>query len=465
MYSGCNEDEMVVQKRYSWYRVTLGSGTEIGFYINRRSRWITSIQIVSSTLDAQNVEGMCGNYNGDRYDDFIPRGESSSTWNKNKFTLSWRVSWRDSLFAKNPRALSGDGAVTKTDPVYQTKFCTCSSYWSVRSSYRRQYYAKCNLEAPTEPCSSGVSQTVNVCSQNRRKRDTVDSDDVMDDEEEEFGYDPEYNDTIELPEATWINGWNETSATDYCNKTFALDPVVSFCIEQVNTSIAKYINGCISDIEKIGNTDFVEATLDTLKKECVTTASRDESFQKSDNSSSNSTDGDGVSVLDMLSTMVCPNNCSQKGACINETCLCNDGYIGDDCSSQLSVPPSDLSVPEHGLCDTSKRACRKTNVVGTFNSENIIAHLTYFQSTSNGMDIQDYSVSTNVTYRHMNLVTVSLPDSPSSRRRKRSAGSNIYGWIIKLSYDGTSFGNSTTILLFNSVTESCEATTLICTVK
>lgn len=82
-------------------------------------------------------------------------------------------------------------------------------------------------------------------------------------------------------------------------------------------------------LKKIGSTDFVETTLDTLKKECVTTATRDESFQKSDNSSSNSTDGGGLSILDMLSTMVCPNNCSQKGACINGMagCYCNFALI------------------------------------------------------------------------------------------------------------------------------------------
>jgi hypothetical protein len=87
------------------------------------------------------------------------------------------------------------------------------------------------------------------------------------------------------------------------------------------------------------------------------------------------------------------------------------------------------------------------------------------KATSNGKEEQNYSVSANVTYRHMNLVTVSLPDPPSSRRRKRSTESDIHGWDIQLSYDGSSFGNSTTILLYNSLTESCDATTLICTVK
>ncbi|XP_061183306.1 von Willebrand factor D and EGF domain-containing protein-like [Saccostrea echinata] len=459
LMDGCDPDAIAVQKTGSRYRVTLPNGVEVTFALSGWDNWISYVQIVAPSSDFDKTEGLCGTYNGDTSDDFIPKGQQSPVADEKTFAVSWRVAQgsSDSLFINSP-TLSSYSLPSTPTTTPATLYCTCSSY---QSANQNPGYAHCQLESPTEPCSEYKSQTVSVCTQSRRKRSTSGTDDVID--TPSFSYDPDYDQ--ELQEATWTNGWNETAATDYCNKTFALDPVVSFCIEQVNTSITKYVNGCISDIEKIGNTDFVEATLDTLKKECVTTASRDESFQKSDNSSSNSTDGESVSILDVLSTMVCPKNCSQKGACVNETCLCNEGYIGDDCSSQLSVPPSDLSVPEHGLCDTSKRACKKTNVVGTFNSEQIIANLIYFQSTRNGMERQDYSVSTNVTYRHMNLVTVSLPDSPSSRRRKRSAGSNIYGWIIQLSYDGTSFGNSTTILLFNSLTESCEATTLICTVK
>lgn len=62
-----------------------------------------------------------------------------------------------------------------------------------------------------------------------------------------------------------------------------------------------------------GDVDFLKATLDTLKKKCVTTASRDESFQQTNNTSS------GVSVLDTLTALTCPNNCSSHGTCANGT--------------------------------------------------------------------------------------------------------------------------------------------------
>lgn len=66
-------------------------------------------------------------------------------------------------------------------------------------------------------------------------------------------------------------------------------------------------------LQMVGNSDFIQATLDTLKKECITTASRDSSF-------SNSTTDGGGSILDLLRSLVCPNNCSGQGVCVNGNC-------------------------------------------------------------------------------------------------------------------------------------------------
>ena len=75
----------------------------------------------------------------------------------------------------------------------------------------------------------------------------------------------------------------------------------------------------------VGNSDFVQATLDTLKKECVTTASRDSSF-------SNSTTDGGGSILDLLRSLVCPNNCSGNGNCAN-----GNIYVQRSCLNQCEL--------------------------------------------------------------------------------------------------------------------------------
>lgn len=88
-----------------------------------------------------------------------------------------------------------------SSPQSLQRYCTCSSYFQYYDQWYNvpfdPNYAKCNLDAPTEPCSEKSGQTVNVCSSSsRRRRSTAESDDVID--EIEFSVDPEFDESIEL---------------------------------------------------------------------------------------------------------------------------------------------------------------------------------------------------------------------------------------------------------------------------
>nr|XP_022327920.1 uncharacterized threonine-rich GPI-anchored glycoprotein PJ4664.02-like [Crassostrea virginica] len=450
LMEGCDEDAIAVQKTGSRYRVTLPNGLEVTFAIGSWRTWISYVQIVAPSSDVDQTEGLCGSYNGDWSDDFIPKGQQSPVASEKTFALSWRVRQgsSDSLFINSP-TLSSYSPPSSTSSGPTNYYCTCSSYFSVNQNPN---YAHCKLDSPTEPCSDTQSQVVNVCSQSRRKRSTYGSDDVIDTPSFTYGSDYEQ----ELQVADWRNGWNESSATDFCNKAFTADPAVAVCVAKVNTSVSEYTNSCITDIKLQGDVDFLKATLDTLKKKCVTTASRDESFQQTNNTSS------GVSVLDTLTALTCPNNCSSHGTCANETCDCDTGYIGEDCSQSLDTPPADTSVPSHGLCDTRYRPCQTQNIIGVFHKQPY-ALAEHFKATENGKEYTNYSIMANVTYRQMNLITVTIPTLPSSSRRRRSTDGSISGWDISLSYDNTTFSNATSVVVYNGATESCDYTTYTCT--
>lgn len=76
------------------FKVTLPSGTEVSFSFNSWSHWIDYIQIVASSTDLQNTEGICGYYDYDRSNDFIPKNENTHTSDEKRFALSWRwVGW------------------------------------------------------------------------------------------------------------------------------------------------------------------------------------------------------------------------------------------------------------------------------------------------------------------------------------------------------------------------------------
>jgi hypothetical protein len=45
-----------------------------------------------------------------------------------------------------------------------------------------------------------------------------------------------------------------------------------------------------------------------------------------------------------LFTTSCPNNCSRNGVCKDGKCICNPGYISEDCSVINSVGNYDLVI-------------------------------------------------------------------------------------------------------------------------
>ena len=56
---------------------------------NYGRRWINGISITPSILDASLTGGLCGIYNGNQKDDFIPRSGNRST-SLRKFAASWQ---------------------------------------------------------------------------------------------------------------------------------------------------------------------------------------------------------------------------------------------------------------------------------------------------------------------------------------------------------------------------------------
>ena len=49
----------------------------------------------------------------------------------------------------------------------------------------------------------------------------------------------------------------------------------------------------------------------------------------------------------------CANNCSNRGTCVNGTCVCYPGYLGDDCS-RLACPSH---CSHHGICNYGQCVC------------------------------------------------------------------------------------------------------------
>lgn len=60
----------------------------IDVYVMPYFNYVMNIDIYPSPMEKNNIEGLCGNFNGDRSDDLQIRG-TTEQGNNNEFSLSW----------------------------------------------------------------------------------------------------------------------------------------------------------------------------------------------------------------------------------------------------------------------------------------------------------------------------------------------------------------------------------------
>lgn len=70
------------------FKITLPNRAIVDYQVGEN--WLYNIHITPSIFDEDNVEGLCGNPNGNLSDDIIPQGSSFSTDNFTTFQVSWR---------------------------------------------------------------------------------------------------------------------------------------------------------------------------------------------------------------------------------------------------------------------------------------------------------------------------------------------------------------------------------------
>lgn len=278
-----------------------------------------------------------------------------------------------------------------------------------------------------------------------------DSDDII--ESRPLKYDPNF-DPNPVYTLSWKNGWTETAARGYCENITLNNPARIGCQKYISmeksTEVA--IRECVLDIRDSGTTDFSRYTVESLNHDCFEKIKKYEVFNIKN-------DFEEESVVATIGKLVCPNDCSSNGVCTGGVCHCRSLYVGEDCSHAISTPPANLTLPGNGLCETSKRACSKTNIFGHFFSDTVYAKLEKFEITNFGRTMVSSTYNTQATYINPTILRINFP--PNSR----STSANIWGngFYISLSYDAKHFGDSLVMIIYNDVCFSCNASTLECT--
>ncbi|CAC5411147.1 unnamed protein product [Mytilus coruscus] len=468
----CDDNDLLIDfnQARNEYKITLPIGTEIKISISYR--FIGTVTVKPSIYDINEAKGLCGvpSVTKDPSDDYTHR-QNGPVSSDQEFAKSWRITsamTSEQLFVDEPDFAKDDLILNlPNNPAStnnSTTFCTCEVKASSAEPLDDFNSIQCNLAESTGFCSSSqqsgnqINSYSTSCTISKRKRrslyhssvvrrsiaDADDSDDVT--ESEPLVYDEDINSTDVISQ-TFRNGWTADIAYQTCQEALTTAIPSDVYSDYVEVDVENFIQSCVSDIEVTGDKSFLTYTINAMATNIMTEISRNESLFIM-----NTTDG-SQTILEQITSKLCINNCSYNGICVSGQCECSNGYIGGDCSKDTSTPPVNISLPAEGLCTTTTRSCKKTNIYGDFLSMEVWYKLRYFKVVDNSKLYSSNWEINKVEYRNMFMVTVDL--DVSRKTRSASGLTMAEGYEITLSNDGTNFGEEVTILIYDEGCFSC----------
>ncbi|CAC5390509.1 unnamed protein product [Mytilus coruscus] len=453
----CDDQSLTVTKTGNTYVITLPTGTKVTF--NYGSNYVDGINIIPSVLDTGMTKGLCGIYNGNSNDDFMPRDQLAAVTDIKMFASSWQVKGAyadETLFDPN-------GKLKET--VYNgQQYCTCVSPDNNYPHGSPEF--NCELTSAMQQCRD-TKTTIGVYTADcstlaaRKKRSTSN---YEKDDEEPPSY-PMISD--DKPPVTileeWQNGWTEASAGEHCTYHFEKAPAFNVCSEYVPyVNKIPFINGCIKDIKSTGGDSWLKVTIKNFASLCLQESKRLEILTVTN--STNSTGADKP-IASIIRESICPEDCSNNGLCIDEECQCNDGYYGESCSLTTSQAPTIIKNAFEDLCDSSKKPCRTFIIPGSdfIGGASLTCKYIAMSLKSNGTTtlLEEGDTFTHPgTYASSLFMYCKLPGS----RKKRSANFDIVatGYRISVSNNGENYTDPLTCIVFNSTCYECNTTAMSC---
>ncbi|VDI79905.1 Hypothetical predicted protein [Mytilus galloprovincialis] len=476
----CDDNDLLIDfnQGRNEYKVTLPIGTEIKISVSRGMGFISTITVKPSIYDINEAKGLCGvpSVTKDPSDDYTHR-DNGPVNSDQEFAKSWRITsamTNEQLFVDEPDFITNDLILNlPNNPTIinnSTTFCTCEDQAGSTDSLDDFNIIQCNLTESTEFCSSSqqsgnqINSYSTTCTISKRKRrsldhssvvrrstaDTDDSDDVT--ESQPLVFDEDINSTDVISQ-TFRNGWTAEKAYQTCQEALTTAIPSDVYSDVVEVDVENFIQSCVSDIEVTGDKSFLTDTINAMATNIMTEISRNESLFIV-----NTTDG-SQTILEQITSKLCINNCSNNGICVSGQCECSNEYIGDDCSKYISTPPVNISLPAKGLCTTTTRSCKKTNIYGDFLSMEVWYKIRYFKVVENSKLYSSNWEIYKAQYRNMFMVTVDLD---VSRKTRSVAGPEMAeGYEITLSNDGNNFGEEVSILIYDERCVSCNSS-MIC---
>ncbi|XP_068703048.1 von Willebrand factor D and EGF domain-containing protein-like isoform X2 [Montipora foliosa] len=288
-----------------------------------------------------------------------------------------------------------------------------------------------------------------------RKRRNIEVSDELTKEDYEFFMTPlEYNAHDRIRRSIV----SKENATRYCAERLSETLVGKLCAK-LGTNVQALVNVCSSDIEYTGDHSFAIGAVAILMNSCT-----DVIIKRMANKTSNVTKPTIPPTLQEVADLLCPNDCTFNGKCVNGSCVCNKDYTAKDCSISIYQRPSIARIQGKGLCDRRKRPCKKAAVQGRdfLDSPNMTCHIEEIEIVNSSWIPNRNEKKYRGIMTDLVLMECLLPDTPVLRMRydETIKGTPAAGLMISVSNNGIDKSDQQLKMIsFDSVCMDCNVST------
>ncbi|WAR27902.1 VWDE-like protein [Mya arenaria] len=192
-----------------------------------------------------------------------------------------------------------------------------------------------------------------------------------------------------------VNGKSRAEAEKACNSAIDNNPTLQQCIAKAGLDFSNEKDICIEDFKYFDNGELVRSALHTAIYKCTDHVLR--------NVSLHDTSGNPPAYA---TSELCPDyDCNDNGVCVNGTCICNHGFVGDSTSY----------IGKSVLCDVTDRECVTSYVHGDniYDNSRLSCRVRVMQFDGHGFVYKGHTFTTGVVYRSMYDVGCRLPTKAS----------------------------------------------------
>ncbi|XP_025079698.1 uncharacterized protein LOC112555480 [Pomacea canaliculata] len=381
--------------------------------------------------DFPHGRGLCGTFDNNANNELTHRNGFVDKMPANnvpvKFTESWKIDNRTSLFDIIPPS-SGNSSV----PLH----CICGKNGdNVTCTYKTNIIKlQCrNCRVAQKCCFVGWQPTSGKRSANGGLY--IDSDEVN------SVYDPSRYADFQPATLSWPTptGINESQAENYCSTALRQSQLWSHCQDKTQ-EIQGLIENCKIDIQMADKYTGLEPIVDAFMTICQLELAKDpDNYVSTPN-------GESI-LMPAISDDVCNPVCFINGHCNKGNCVCNKGFIGDNCQIK-DEPPTLSGIRGSSLCDFNEKPCRKIFIDAT-NIQNTETMACKVQEIMNDGSVSESFSKEEAVFLTLNKLGCSLPDAGIKTEK------SIKRFYITATIDGHRYSNAVNMTVYDSSCQNC----------